>query len=209
MVDSTPTSGQTQCSGQCCRLSAQHLLLTRIAPNTIGSSCRQRVPATSGETPNCGKRRICARAIPCSSFAPKRKHQPRANSSMGALPLSTRCSRSRLAAFGKLNCDTTPEVPALHQTSRIEGSIALLALRDCHVINAMVVTTNDKDDYVPSQLSLRRSTLQIQERNNYERPPVQLFNLLPQRHRKFRVLYFPRGYRTSRRDVFIGAVPVR
>ena len=36
------------------------------------------------------------------------------------------------------------------------------------MINAMVVTTNDKDDHVPSQLSLRRSTLQIQLRNNYK-----------------------------------------
>ena len=63
---STPTSGQTQYSRQCCRLSGQHLALTRTAPNATGPLCRRRTPATSDETPICCKRHSCAGAILCT-----------------------------------------------------------------------------------------------------------------------------------------------
>ena len=63
---------QTRHRRRCCRLSAQHLVPTRTAPNAPGTWCRRRAPATSGETPICCKWRICAGATPCSSFAPMR-----------------------------------------------------------------------------------------------------------------------------------------
>ena len=72
-----------------------------------------------------------------------------------------------------------------------------------------VFDQNDQQENLSSKLSLWLSSLQIQERRDHERMPMQLLHLCAQRHRDFRSLPSSGGSRANRGNVVVGSLSVR